>query len=97
MGPGSWGWVERGYASMRGLFAPGVLERVAVPTLILATTHDKLVAYPPIAAAAARLPKAELIAFGEEARHEILREADPVRTRALEAIDAFLDRLAPAR
>ena len=94
MGPGSWGWVERGYASMRGLYATGVLERVAVPTLILATTEDKLVSYPAIAAAAARLPHAELVTFGEEARHEILRESDPARTRALEAIDVFLDRLA---
>jgi lysophospholipase len=94
MGPGSWRWVERGYASMRGLSAPGVLERVTVPTLILATTNDKLVAYRAIATAAARLPNAELVTFGEEARHEILREADPVRTRALSAIDAFLERMA---
>ena len=31
--------------------------------------------------------------FGEEASHEILRETDPVRDRALQAIDAFLDRV----
>jgi len=92
MGPGSWGWVERGYASMRGLYAPDVLERMTVPTLILATTEDKLVSYPAIAAAAARLPRAELVIFGEEARHEILREADPARRRALDAIDEFLPR-----
>ncbi len=97
MGPGSWGWVERGYASMRGLLAPGVLEAVAVPTLIVATTADKLVSYRAIAAAAARLPNAELVTFGSEAHHEILREADPVRGRALAAIDAFLDRIAPKR
>ena len=97
MGPGSWGWVERGYASMRALHAPGVLENMMVPTLILATTEDKLVSYTAIAAAAARLPNAELVTFGEEARHEILRESDPARTRALEAIDTFLDRLAAAR
>ena len=97
MGPGSWGWVERGYASMRGLYAPDVLERMTVPTLILATTEDKLVSYPAIAAAAARLPRAELVIFGEEARHEILREAAPVRQRAMAAIDEFLNRVAPAR
>lgn len=94
MGPGSWGWVERGYASMRGLSAPGVLERVTVPMLILAATQDKLVSYRAIAAAAARLPHAELVAIGEEAAHEILREADPVRDRALAAIHAFLSRVA---
>jgi len=97
MGPGSWGWVERAYASMRKLLAPGVLETVTVPTLILATTADKLVSYRAIAAAAARLPNAQLVTFGDEAHHEILREADPVRRRALEAIDAFLDWIAPPR
>ena len=91
MGPGSWGWLERAYASMRRLAAPGVLERVAVPVLILATTEDRLVSYRAIAAAAARLPDARLVTFGSEAAHEILREVDPVRNRALEAIDRFLD------
>jgi lysophospholipase len=94
MGPGSWGWVERGYASMRGLFARGVLERITVPTLILAAIGDKLVSYRAIAAAAARMPNAKLVTFGEEARHEILREADPARDLALAAIDAFIDQAA---
>ena len=73
---------------------PGVLEAVKVPTLIVATTADKLVSYRAIADAAARLPNAELVTFGDEAHHEILREADPVRDRALAAIDGFLDRIA---
>lgn len=97
MGPGSWRWVERAYVSMRALAAPGMLERVEVPTIVLAAQHDKLVAYRAIVAAAARLPHAELVALGAESHHEILREADDVRLRALGAIDAFLDRAAPAR
>ena len=95
MGPGSWGWVERAYASMRGLATPGVLETVRTPTLVVATRADALVSWPAIERAAARLPNAELLAFGSEARHEILRESDPVRDRALATIDAFLDRVAP--
>ena len=94
MGPGSWGWVAAAYASMRALAAPGVLERVATPTLILASTADKLVAYRAIFDAARRLPDCELVTFGSEAHHEILREADPVRIAALEAIDRFLERRA---
>jgi lysophospholipase len=43
-----------------------------------------------------RLPQGELLEFGAEARHEILREVDPVRDRALTAIDGFLDRVVPA-
>lgn len=96
MGPGSWGWIERAYASMRMLDRPGVLEAVAVPVLMLATSEDRLVSFAAQERAAQRLPRGETLFFGAEARHEILREVDPVRNRALHAIDAFLDRVAPA-
>lgn len=97
MGPGSWGWVAAAYASMRALSAPGALERVRTPVLMLATTHDRLVAYRAIEDAARRMPDAELATFGPEARHEILREEDDVRRAALARIDSFLDRKAPRR
>jgi len=48
-----------------------------------------------IEAAARRLPNGKLFAFGAEARHEILREVDAVRDRAMDAIAGFLDRTAP--
>jgi lysophospholipase len=96
MGPGSWGWVERALASMRRLAVPGRLEAVAIPVLILATQADRLVGFKPIVRAARRLRDCEFVHFGPEARHEILREADPVRDRALAACDAFLDRIAGA-
>lgn len=94
MGPGSWGWVERAYASMRGLHRPGLLEAVRTPVLILATDNDKLVGFAPIACAATRLGDCEMVHFGKEAHHEILREEDTVRDRALAACDAFLGRIA---
>ena len=74
---------------------PGVLERIGLPILIVATSADRLVGVRAIERAAARLPNAEALWFGSEAAHEILREADPVRERALAAIDAFLDRVCP--
>ena len=43
---------------------------------------------------AGELPDVELVRFGSESAHEILREADPVRDRALDAIDDFLARRA---
>jgi lysophospholipase len=46
---------------------------------------------------AARLPRGELVEFGRDAAHELLREADPVRDHILAQIDCFLDRVAPAR
>lgn len=95
MGPGSWGWLERAYASIRLLAQQGVLEAVTVPTLILATDQDRLVSWKAIVRAAARLADCELVHFGAEARHEILRESDPARLRALAACTAFLARLSP--
>lgn len=95
MGAPSWGWIERALASMAVLARSGYLERIAVPVLVLAARVDRLVGYGAIERAARRLPDARLITFGAEARHEILREADPVRDRAIAAIDAFLDERAP--
>ena len=96
MGPGSWGWLERAYASMRSLYEPGVLEAVTVPVLILSALHDKLVSAKKTAECALRMPDCELIEFGEECYHEILREEDAVRDRAMASIAEFLDRVAPA-
>lgn len=93
MGPGSWGWVERGYASMDVIFAPNRLEAVDIPVLMVATTNDKLVDYRAIVEATDRLPKGELLSFGKEAHHEILRETDAVRDRAMNGIAEFLDRV----
>lgn len=97
MGPGSWGWVERAYESMRSLYRPGVLEAVATPVLLLAAENDRLVGMKAIEQAARRLPAGELVRFGAESRHEILREVDPVRNRALAAVADFLGRAVPGR
>ena len=91
MGPGSWGWVRGAQASIRALMRPGVLEAVTIPVLIVATRADRLVSPRAIERAAARLPNARVLWFGDEAAHEILREVDAVRDRALEDIDRFLE------
>lgn len=93
MGPASWRWVERAYASWRSLDSPGVLEAVQTPVLIISTSIDALVSHPANRRAAQRLPHGEIFTFGPEARHEILREADAVRGRAVAVISEFLDRL----
>ena len=95
MGPGSWGWVLASLESNAALDRPGVLETIQVPILLLSVSRDALVSPSAVARAAARLPRAELVTFGPEAYHEVLREADPVRDRALDAIDDFLDRVVP--
>jgi lysophospholipase len=95
MGPGSWGWVRGALASIRALARPGVLEAIDLPIFITSTKADRLVGVRAIERAVARLPNVEAQWFGSESAHEILREADPVRDRALDAIDAFLDRVCP--
>ena len=93
MGPGSWGWVAGALRSIRKLARPGMLERVRVPVFLFATRTDGLVGFRAIQRAAERLPDVETLYFGAEASHEILRESDEVRGRALDAIDAFLNRV----
>ncbi|MGL5838060.1 MAG: alpha/beta fold hydrolase [Sphingorhabdus sp.] len=95
LGPPSWHWVERAIASTRMLNYPGVLEAIQTPILMLATTNDRLVDTARILRDTKRLPNAELLLFGKEAAHELLREADPVRARCLNAISAFFDKHVP--
>lgn len=97
MGPASWRWVEQGYASFRMLAEEGAIEQVDMPVLIVSTSNDKLVSHDANVKASVRLPKGELVEFGKEAHHEILREGDAVRDRAMAAIAEFLDRVAPAK
>lgn len=96
VGPPSWAWIVAALESIRRLERPGVLEALDLPVQILGTSADRLVSWPAIRRAAARLRRGELVAFGPEARHEILREAPDVRARAMNAIAAFLDRVAPS-
>jgi lysophospholipase len=95
MGPGSWGWVRASLASIRMLARPGVLEAVNLPVHVMATTADRLVGARAIRRVMARLPRVDAQWFGDEAAHEILREVDAVRDRALERIDRFLEGIAP--
>lgn len=90
IGPPSWAWVAEAYRSTLALEAPGRLESVRTPILLLAARADRLVDSAAIVRAAKRLPDATLHLWGPESAHEILREADPVRNDALARIDAFL-------
>jgi len=95
MGPASWHWVEQAYVSWRRLEEAGAMEAVEVPVLIVSTSSDKLVSHAANVRAASRLPNCKLITFGDEARHEILREVDAVRGRMMREIASFLDEAAP--
>jgi lysophospholipase len=62
--------------------------------LLIGTERDRLVSPAAIRRAASLLPNGELEMF-DDAAHEILRERDEVRLKALARIDEFLDRNAP--
>ena len=62
--------------------------------LLMGTDADQLVSYAAIAEASRRLPNAELIHYGKECGHEMLREVDAIRDRLLMAIDTFLEKQA---
>ena len=97
LGPASWRWVERAYASTRSLRNRQELMRMVVPVLVLATATDELGDHATIERAVHLLPKAEMKLFGPESAHEIFREVDDVRDAALQSCFAFLDRVAPKR
>ncbi|WP_132910132.1 alpha/beta hydrolase [Sphingomonas sp. BK235] len=90
LGPPSWAWLDEAFAATARLRADPALTRLDVPVLLLVADHDRLVDARAAHRVAARLPRATLVRFGEEAAHELLRERDAVRDRALAAIDSFL-------
>jgi lysophospholipase len=92
LGAPSWGWLKAAFASCAAL-TPAKLAAVDTPLLLIGAERDRLVSAAAIRRAAAQLPRAELVMY-DDCAHEILRERDEVRLRALAAIDAFLDRRA---
>ena len=90
LGVPSWGWLKAAFQSTAEL-SPAKLAKVEVPLLLMGAEHDRLVSAAAIRRAATELPRADLVMYDDSA-HEILRERDEVRLRALAAIDAFLDR-----
>ncbi len=89
-GPPSWRWVIEAFKSMRELAANPRLRKMQVPVLALVAKADGLVDARAALRLVPRLPDARIVTFGKESAHEILREADKVRNRAIGEIDLFL-------
>ncbi|URW75986.1 alpha/beta hydrolase [Sphingomonas donggukensis] len=90
-GPPSWRWVVQGFESTRLLRASPALATLSTPVLMLVAEADRLVDPRAALAVAAKLPDVRVVRFGAESAHEILRECDAVRDRALVEIDDFLE------
>jgi len=93
LGPPDWRWLHEAFVATRRLRDDARLSAVTVPTLMLVADRDRLVDARAAARVAARMPRAEIVRFPDSA-HEILRELDAIRDRALAAVDGFLDRAA---
>jgi lysophospholipase len=96
MGPPSWQWLVAAYESSGRMFAPGGLEAVETPVLILAAQKDRLVSIDAIREAAERLPDCRLC-VDPEAAHEVFRERDEIRDPLMAEVAAFLEGRAAAR
>ncbi|RYE04170.1 MAG: alpha/beta hydrolase [Sphingomonadales bacterium] len=89
-GPPSWRWLIEAFKSMRELRDNPRLRKMPVPVLMLVAKADGLVDGKAALKIGAKLRDARIVAFGDESAHEILREADAVRNRAIGEIDLFL-------
>jgi lysophospholipase len=89
LGSVTWGWLDDAFASIAALVAPGVPEAIGVPVLALIPERDALVDSVATRRLVARIPGARLEAFAG-AGHELLREAEPMRSDVLRHILQFL-------
>lgn len=89
-GSPSWHWLTEAFRSMRELRGDPRLRTMNVPTLMLVAEKDGLVDPKAALSLAGKLPDVRVVRFGKESAHEILREADKVRNRAIGEIDLFL-------
>ena len=95
LGPPSWRWVVRAFESTRRLRLSRRIRLVKTPILMLVADADRLVTAKDALAVAGAIPDCRVVRFGSESAHEILREVDEVRNRALGEIDDFLSACAP--
>jgi len=88
-------WLAASLRSIALIHGPGFAESVRLPILVCQAGDERLVCNRSIAAIARRLPQGRLLTF-PEARHELLREREPIRRRFIEAFLSFADEVAAA-
>lgn len=86
------GWCRQALRSMAVGSAPGVLERIDLPLLLVSAADDTLVNPASHGPVAARLRHGKLVTIAG-ARHEVLMETDDVRARFWEAFDRLAEEI----
>jgi len=91
LGGPTWGWLHAALKACDQCMAPGFLEAITTPTLIVSASAELIVDNTAQARAAERLANGEYLKIAG-AKHEILMETDAVRAAFWSAFDAFVDR-----
>lgn len=94
-GPPSWRWLVEAFRSTKMLEADPRLSTLTLPVLMLVAKADGLVDPQAALRIARKVLDMRVLCFGKESAHEILRESDAVRDKALGEIDRFLASRAP--
>lgn len=87
------GWLRQAFRSIDLLASPGVLERIALPVLLVSAGDDRVVDLASHAPTVARIRGAEHVVI-DGARHEILMETDTRRAQFWAAFDRLAARIA---
>jgi lysophospholipase len=89
LGSVTWGWLDDAFASIDALLKPGVPEAITTPLLVQVPQVDQLVDSAATRRLVPRIAGAALLEHAGAA-HELLREADEIRTDVLAAALAHL-------
>ena len=82
------GWARQAARSMSACLAPGYLERIDIPVLLMTAGQDQIINPASHGPVVARLPRAEHVTFAN-AKHEIMMETDDIRAQFWDAFDRF--------
>jgi lysophospholipase len=86
----TYGWLAATFRSLDLIRKPGYAGSIGVPTLMMLAGREILVDNDAARRIAAAMPRCDVQEY-RESRHEMLREADDIRTPALETLLAFLN------
>jgi lysophospholipase len=89
LGSVTWGWLRDGFASIDTLTARGSVEAISVPVLALIPDKDGLVDSQATRRLVARIQGSDCVEY-PGAGHELLREAEPLRSAVLSRILSFV-------
>ena len=90
LGGVTYGWLGAALRSIALTRRPGYLEAIATPVLVCQAGQERIVSNRAEAEVVRRLPRGRLVVF-PEARHELLRERDPIRRQLFATFAAFAE------